>query len=43
MFPFASHHEYGYDLDFAKEVLGQVGKAAAEVNCRLTVHPGQVS
>lgn len=44
MFPFASHEEYGYTLEgFAKEVLGEVGKVAAEVGCRLTTHPGQVS
>jgi hypothetical protein len=44
MFPFASHEEYGYTLEgFAKEVLGEVGKVAAEIGCRLTTHPGQVS
>lgn len=44
MFPFASHEEYGYTLkEFAKETLGEVGKVAAEVGCRLTTHPGQVS
>jgi UV DNA damage endonuclease len=44
MFPFASHDEYGYTLEpFAKEVLGEVGKVAGELNCRLTTHPGQVS
>ena len=44
MFPFASHEEYGYRLaPFASEVLGEVGKLAAELGHRLTTHPGQVS
>lgn len=44
MFPFASHDEYGYTLaPFAKGVLAEVGKVAAEEGCRLTTHPGQVS
>ena len=44
MFPFASHDEYGYGLEgFAKDVLAEVGKVAAEEGCRLTTHPGQVS
>jgi UV DNA damage endonuclease len=43
MFPFASHPEYGYKLaPFASEVLAEAGKVAAELNHRLTVHPGQV-
>ncbi|EFQ98466.1 UV-damage endonuclease [Nannizzia gypsea CBS 118893] len=42
MFPFASHAEYGYKLaPFASEALAEVGKVAAELNHRLTVHPGQ--
>jgi UV DNA damage endonuclease len=43
MFPFASHPEYGYKLaPFASGVLAEAGKVAAELNHRLTVHPGQV-
>ena len=42
MFPFASHEEYGYRLaPFASDVLGEVGKVAAELGHRLTTHPGQ--
>lgn len=42
MFPFASHKEYGYSLEFAKEPLKEAGKAAMELGHRLTTHPGQV-
>jgi len=43
MFPFASHEKYGYKLaPFASEVLAEVGRVAAELGHRLTVHPGQV-
>jgi UV DNA damage endonuclease len=42
MFPFASHPIHGYKLaPFASEVLGEVGKVAAELGHRLTTHPGQ--
>jgi len=42
MFPFASHHEYGYKLaPFASEALAEAGKVAAELGHRLTTHPGQ--
>jgi len=42
MFPFASHHEYGYKLaPFASEVLAEAGRIAAELGHRLTTHPGQ--
>ncbi|KAK4185885.1 UV-endonuclease UvdE-domain-containing protein [Podospora australis] len=42
MFPFASHEEHGYKLaPFASEVLGEVGRVAAELGHRLTTHPGQ--
>jgi UV DNA damage endonuclease len=42
MFPFASHHIYGYKLaPFASEVLAEAGKVAAELGHRLTTHPGQ--
>ncbi|OAL69034.1 UV-endonuclease UVE-1 [Trichophyton violaceum] len=42
MFPFASHAEYGYKLaPFASKALAEVGAVAAELDHRLTVHPGQ--
>ena len=41
MFPFASHPEHGYTLEFADEDLKAVGKAAKEYGMRLTSHPGQ--
>ncbi|KAF5703904.1 uv-damage endonuclease [Fusarium mundagurra] len=42
MFPFASHEEHGYNLaPFAADVLAEVGKVAAELGHRLTMHPGQ--
>ncbi|KAI0849170.1 UV-endonuclease UvdE [Daldinia vernicosa] len=42
MFPFASHEEYGYKLaPFASEVLAEAGRVAAELDHRLTTHPGQ--
>ncbi|KKZ68369.1 hypothetical protein EMCG_05955 [[Emmonsia] crescens] len=42
MFPFASHAEYGYRLEpFAADVLAEAGRVAAELQHRLTVHPGQ--
>jgi UV DNA damage endonuclease len=42
MFPFASHAEYGYKLaPFASEALAEVGKVIAELNHRITTHPGQ--
>ncbi|ROT34578.1 UV-damage endonuclease [Sodiomyces alkalinus F11] len=42
MFPFASHEEYGYPLaPFASEALREVGAVAAELDHRLTMHPGQ--
>ncbi|RYP78008.1 hypothetical protein DL769_003280 [Monosporascus sp. CRB-8-3] len=42
MFPFASHEQYGYKLEpFAAETLSEVGKVAAELGHRLTMHPGQ--
>ncbi|KAH8805204.1 UV-endonuclease UVE-1 [Xylogone sp. PMI_703] len=42
MFPFASHEEYGYKLaPFAAGALAEVGKVAAELGHRLTMHPGQ--
>ncbi|KAG9299211.1 hypothetical protein G9A89_013859 [Geosiphon pyriformis] len=41
MFPFASHEEYGYSLDYCKEELQAVGQYAAKFGHRLTMHPGQ--
>lgn len=41
MFPFASHAEYGYTLDFAAEALASAGKVIAELGHRVTTHPGQ--
>jgi UV DNA damage endonuclease len=41
MFPFASHAEHGYDLNFADALLKKIGKFANENNMRLTMHPGQ--
>jgi UV DNA damage endonuclease len=41
MFPFASHLEYGYSLDFADDLLKQIGTYAKDNNMRLTMHPGQ--
>lgn len=42
MFPFASHEEYGYTLDYADAELKAAGEAARQHNMRLTTHPGQV-
>ncbi|KAL7749342.1 hypothetical protein RI367_005213 [Sorochytrium milnesiophthora] len=41
MFPFASHDEYGYSLDYAAKELAQVGELAKKYGHRLTSHPGQ--
>lgn len=41
MFPFASHLEHGYSLDFADSLLKEIGKYARDNNIRLTMHPGQ--
>lgn len=41
MFPFASHHEHGYSIDFAKELLEEIGNYAKDNKIRLTMHPGQ--
>jgi UV DNA damage endonuclease len=41
MFPFASHLEHGYSLDFADTKLKEIGKYARDNNMRLTMHPGQ--
>lgn len=42
MFPFASHEVYGYKLaPFAAGALAEVGRLAAKLGHRLTMHPGQ--
>jgi len=41
LFPFATHEEYGYSLDFADDLLKQIGSYANEHGMRLTMHPGQ--
>lgn len=41
MFPFASHGEQGYTLEFAADVLKEAGALAAKYGHRLTMHPGQ--
>lgn len=41
MFPFASHKEWGYDLEYAKEALKEAGDLAKRLGHRLTTHPGQ--
>lgn len=41
LFPFATHSEFGYDLDFADALLKKAGKYAKENGIRLTCHPGQ--
>jgi UV DNA damage endonuclease len=41
MFPFASHPEYGYTLEYAAEELAAVGALATKYGHRLTTHPGQ--
>jgi UV DNA damage repair endonuclease len=39
MFPFASHAELGYTLEFAKLELSAVGRIAMKYGHRLTMHP----
>ncbi|KAI8374451.1 UV-endonuclease UvdE-domain-containing protein [Radiomyces spectabilis] len=41
IFPFSSHDDIGYELDFAKNELAEIGELAAKYNHRLTTHPGQ--
>lgn len=41
LFPFGSHQEYSYSLDFADEILKEIGKFAKDNSIRLTTHPGQ--
>lgn len=42
MFPFASHGEYGYDLEYADKELKAAGDLANKYGHRVTTHPGQV-
>jgi UV DNA damage endonuclease len=41
MFPFASHAELGYTLEFAAKELAEVGKVVMKYGHRVTMHPGQ--
>ncbi|KAG9316757.1 UV-endonuclease UvdE-domain-containing protein [Chiua virens] len=41
MFPFASHEDYGYSLEYCDPLLAQVGALAKRYGHRLTTHPGQ--
>ncbi|KAK4053508.1 hypothetical protein OIV83_001676 [Microbotryomycetes sp. JL201] len=41
MFPFASHPEYGYNLEYCAEELKEAGDLARKYGMRLTTHPGQ--
>jgi len=41
LFPFASHLQRGYALDYATEDLKAVGDLANKLGHRLTTHPGQ--
>lgn len=39
MFPFSSHAELGYSVEFAKPELSAVGRIAMKYGHRLTMHP----
>lgn len=41
IFPFAGHLEHGYTLEFADDLLKEIGQYARDNNMRLTMHPGQ--
>ncbi|KAG6837849.1 hypothetical protein H0H93_016217 [Arthromyces matolae] len=41
MFPFASHAQYGYSLEYCHTLLSQAGSLAKKYGHRLTTHPGQ--
>ncbi|KIM45281.1 hypothetical protein M413DRAFT_66385 [Hebeloma cylindrosporum] len=41
MFPFASHRDYGYSLEFCAPLLAKAGALARKYSHRLTTHPGQ--
>ncbi|KAF9452757.1 UV-endonuclease UvdE [Macrolepiota fuliginosa MF-IS2] len=41
MFPFASHENHGYSLDYCTDLLEEAGDLANKYGHRLTTHPGQ--
>ncbi|KAL9711542.1 hypothetical protein Ac2012v2_004613 [Leucoagaricus gongylophorus] len=41
MFPFASHEQFGYSLDYCAVLLKEAGDLANKYGHRLTTHPGQ--
>lgn len=41
LFPFASHPDHSYSLDFADSQLKEIGALAKKYKHRLTMHPGQ--
>lgn len=41
MFPYASHEQYGYSLDYCADLLAKAGALAKKYGHRLTTHPGQ--
>jgi UV DNA damage endonuclease len=41
MFPYASHANYGYSLEFCAPLLAKAGALARRYSHRLTTHPGQ--
>lgn len=41
MFPFASHEQHGYSLDYCADLLREAGDLANKYGHRLTTHPGQ--
>jgi UV DNA damage endonuclease len=41
IFPFASHPEHGYSIDFAQDLLTEIGNYAKKNKIRMTMHPGQ--
>ena len=43
MFPFASHLQWGYTLEYCTDELAAVGQLAKRYGHRLTTHPGQTN
>jgi UV DNA damage endonuclease len=43
IFPFASHAELGYSVEFAKPELSEAGRIAMKYGHRLTMHPVALS
>lgn len=41
IFPFASHPDHKYSINFASNLLAEIGKYARDNGMRLTCHPGQ--